>query len=85
MKEGKITHLPKYRTLGISYIMLDNRDGKFDALVNDTTFKKYLCDINFGIASSGIVEIKSHKEYSFEGILKVGARAISKEILFQLQ
>lgn len=66
MNEGKITHLPKYRTLGISYIMLDNRDGKFDVLVNDTTFKKYLCDINFGIGSSGIVEIKRHKEYSFE-------------------
>lgn len=50
-------NLLKYRTLGNEFIIVDNRDGSFDGLVNDTTFKHHLNHRTFGVGATGIVEV----------------------------
>jgi len=62
----------KYRTVGNDFIIIDNRDGCFDALADDTEFKKHLNQRIFGIGSTGLVEVKKHDEYVFEMLYHVG-------------
>ncbi len=54
----------KYQGTGNDFILLDNRDGRYDALTN-TQIKK-LCDRHFGIGADGLMLLNTCEGYDFE-------------------
>lgn len=54
----------KYQGAGNDFILLDNRDGKYDSLsVNQI---RQLCDRKFGIGADGLIKINRQPELDFE-------------------
>ena len=56
----------KYQTIGDNYILVDNRDGKYDDFFEDTRKKRRMCEQTYGVGSNAIMELKGHTDYIFE-------------------
>ncbi|MDD2984316.1 MAG: diaminopimelate epimerase [Crocinitomicaceae bacterium] len=54
----------KYQGTGNDFIMLDNRDKRYDSLSIQQI--QWLCDRRFGIGADGLIKINSHSLYPFE-------------------
>jgi diaminopimelate epimerase len=54
----------KYQGAGNDFIMLDNRDGRYDCLTFDDI--RFLCHRKFGIGADGLIKINSIKDFDFE-------------------
>ena len=54
----------KYQGAGNDFILLDNRDGRYDTLSIETIQR--LCDRKFGIGADGLIKINSHPTLDFE-------------------
>lgn len=54
----------KYQATGNDFVMLDNRDGKY----NDLSISQiqWLCDRRFGIGGDGLIKINAHNLFDFE-------------------
>lgn len=54
----------KYQGTGNDFVILDNRDKKYDGLTKDQV--EFLCDRRFGIGSDGLMLLNLHPAYDFE-------------------
>ncbi|MFY7989814.1 MAG: diaminopimelate epimerase [Fluviicola sp.] len=54
----------KYQGTGNDFVMLDNRDGRYDALSLDQIVS--LCDRRFGVGADGLIKINSKTGFDFE-------------------
>lgn len=54
----------KFQGAGNDFVLIDNRDGRYNALSKDKI--KFLCDRNFGIGSDGLIQLKLHPNVDFE-------------------
>lgn len=57
-------HFTKYQGTGNDFIILDNRDKKFDGLTKKQV--SFLCDRRFGIGADGLMLLNLHPQYDFE-------------------
>src|SRR3990167_1128621 len=56
----------KYHGAGNDFILIDNRDKKFN--IKDVENIKLLCHRRFGVGSDGIITLEEHPGYDFEMI-----------------
>ncbi|MBX2924801.1 MAG: diaminopimelate epimerase [Chitinophagaceae bacterium] len=54
----------KYQGTGNDFVILDNRNGAYNALTNEQV--KLLCDRKFGIGADGLMLLNEHAPYDFE-------------------
>ena len=54
----------KYQGTGNDFVILDNRDKKYDGLTRDQI--NFLCDRRFGIGGDGLMLLNLHPDYDFE-------------------
>lgn len=54
----------KYQGTGNDFVIMDNRDGRHDALT--TAQIRHLCDRRFGIGADGLMLLNTHPELDFE-------------------
>ncbi|MEY3542315.1 MAG: hypothetical protein RLZZ204_1127, partial [Bacteroidota bacterium] len=54
----------KYQGTGNDFIILDNRDGKYNLLA-DTSIQK-MCDRKFGIGADGLMLLETAEGYDFK-------------------
>lgn len=57
-------HFYKYQGAGNDFVMLDNREGQYDALTLEQI--NFLCDRRFGIGADGLIMLNKHPEVDFE-------------------
>ncbi len=57
-------HFYKYQGTGNDFVMLDNRDGKYNAIGIDEINK--ICDRRFGVGADGLIKINAHPTLAFE-------------------
>ena len=57
-------HFHKYQGTGNDFIILDNRDGRYNKLTNEEV--KRLCDRRFGIGADGLMMLNSEGALDFE-------------------
>lgn len=53
----------KYQGTGNDFVMLDNRDGKYDAITLDQI--RFLCSRKLGIGADGLIKINRHERLDF--------------------
>ncbi|MGZ3844835.1 MAG: diaminopimelate epimerase [Flavisolibacter sp.] len=54
----------KYQGTGNDFVILDNRDKRYDSLTRKQV--EFLCDRRFGIGADGLMLLNSHPNYDFE-------------------
>lgn len=54
----------KYQGTGNDFVILDNRDHKYDGLSKKQV--EFLCDRRFGIGADGLMLLNTHANYDFE-------------------
>lgn len=54
----------KYQGTGNDFVILDNRNGQYDALTNDQV--NWICNRRFGIGADGLMMLNSKAGYDFE-------------------
>lgn len=57
-------HFSKYQGAGNDFILLDNRDGRYNEL--SLPVIQHLCDRKFGIGADGLIKINAHSTLDFE-------------------
>jgi diaminopimelate epimerase len=57
-------HFYKYQGTGNDFVMLDNRDGKYNVIGIHEINK--ICDRRFGIGADGLIKINAHPTLTFE-------------------
>jgi len=56
----------KYHGAGNDFIIVDNRESKYDFLLRKKAFVQHICHRRFGIGADGLMLLNSHKKYDFE-------------------
>ena len=59
-----IIQFAKYQGTGNDFVILDNRDNKYDSLTKKQI--EFLCDRRFGIGADGLMLLNTHANYDFE-------------------
>ncbi|MEZ4889728.1 MAG: diaminopimelate epimerase [Crocinitomicaceae bacterium] len=54
----------KYQGAGNDFILVDNRDGRYNSLTDKQI--QFLCDRRFGIGADGLIKINQHTAFDFE-------------------
>jgi diaminopimelate epimerase len=54
----------KYQGTGNDFVILDNRDGRYNGLTNDQV--RFVCDRRFGIGADGLMMLNTAEGYDFE-------------------
>ena len=54
----------KYQATGNDFVLLDNRDGKYDVLRQGDIAR--ICDRRFGVGGDGLIRLKDRAGYDFE-------------------
>jgi diaminopimelate epimerase len=54
----------KYQGTGNDFIIMDNRDKRYDSLTRQQV--AFLCDRRFGIGADGLMLLNTHPDYDFE-------------------
>lgn len=62
----RVISFHKYQGTGNDFVMIDNRDLRFDR--SDLTTVSKLCDRRFGIGADGVILIENHAQFDFEMI-----------------
>src|SRR5688500_11957592 len=57
-------HFSKYHGTGNDFIIIDNRDGNYDAMSQAQV--SFLCNRRFGIGADGLVLLNDQPSYDFE-------------------
>jgi len=57
-------HFHKYQGTGNDFVILDNRDGRYNALTSEQV--KDICDRRFGIGADGLMMLNEKPGYDFE-------------------
>ena len=57
-------HFYKYQGTGNDFVILDNRNGDYDALTNEQV--AFLCDRRFGVGGDGLMLLQNHSSYDFQ-------------------
>jgi len=56
----------KYHGAGNDFIIVDNRDSRYDYLLHKKEFVQHICSVHFGIGADGLLLLNKHKKYDFE-------------------
>lgn len=56
----------KYHGAGNDFILLDNSDGKYNALCQDEAQLRRMCERRFSIGADGVVVLSKHTDYAFQ-------------------
>ena len=57
-------HFYKYQGTGNDFVIMDNRDGRYDSLTREQV--AFLCNRRFGIGADGLMLLNSHPQLDFE-------------------
>jgi diaminopimelate epimerase len=54
----------KYQGTGNDFVILDNRDGRYNGLTTDQV--KFICHRRFGVGADGLMLLNTKEGYDFE-------------------